>query len=61
MWSDYGNKNKGFCIEYQINIKDKKMYNDIFYNLFPIIYFQRKNDSNTLCEINDKIDMDNLG
>lgn len=53
MWSDYGNKNKGFCIEYEIDINDKKMFDKIYLNLFPVIYSQKRNDSNILCEIND--------
>lgn len=61
MWSDYGNKNKGFCIEYEIDINNEKLFNNIFLNLFPVIYSQIRNDSNILCEINDdKLNLNNV-
>ena len=54
MWSDYGNKNKGFCIEYEIDLNDKQLFNNIYLNLFPVIYSQRRNDSKALCIIDDE-------
>ena len=37
MWSIYADCHKGFCIEYDIK-PDVVKYNDIYENLFPIIY-----------------------
>lgn len=45
MWSSaYGDNNKGFCIEYTIDFDDVEK-RDLFVNLFPVIYSQKRNDN----------------
>ncbi len=44
MWSaQYGNDNKGFCIEYEINLTSHEEIN-LFENIYPVIYSQQRND-----------------
>lgn len=42
MWSHYANNHKGFCIEYDLSNIDCQ--NDIFHNLFPVIYCRNRLD-----------------
>lgn len=43
MWSGYSNCHKGFCVEYTILPNDKE-YQDIYNNLFPVIYCKTRPD-----------------
>ncbi len=44
MWSSaYANNNKGFCIEYEIDLNNPE-YLTIYNNIFPVIYSQKRND-----------------
>ena len=39
----YADSHKGFCLEYTV-LPDEKQYQDIFYNLFPMIYCKSRAD-----------------
>lgn len=44
MWSSaYADNNKGFCIEYEINLESKENI-DIYNYILPVIYSQKRND-----------------
>lgn len=44
MWSSsYANNNKGFCIEYEIDLNNQESI-DMYANIFPVIYSQKRND-----------------
>ncbi len=43
MWANHNNK--GFCIEYELDTK-----NELFFDLFPVIYSQKRNDYTPLSE-----------
>lgn len=48
MWSSaYANNNKGFCIEYEIDLNNKE-HLDIYNNIFPVIYSPKRNDFSLL-------------
>ena len=54
MWGMYANCHKGFCVEYKI-ITDGEKYNDIFNNLYPLIYCKtRPNMTARLVNAKDK-------
>lgn len=54
MWSSaYANNNQGFCIEYEIDLNDKKNQN-LYNNIFPVIYSQKRNDFVPLSKNVDK-------
>ena len=51
MWSSaYGDNNRGFCLEYSIDLSNVELIEDVYLNLFPVIYSQKRNDSSILCE-----------
>lgn len=55
MWSSsYGNDNKGFCIEYDLEINDKYL-KDLYEQIYPVIYSQSRNDLLPLCTNCDKM------
>ncbi len=44
MWSSaYANNNQGFCVEYEIDLSTQQG-NDLYVNIFPVIYSQTRND-----------------
>lgn len=44
MWGgSYADCHKGFCLEYSV-LSDDKQYQDIYYNLFPMIYCKTRAD-----------------
>lgn len=44
MWSSaYADNNKGFCVEYEIDLSIKNGI-DLYNNIFPVIYSQTRND-----------------
>lgn len=53
MWSEYANKNKGFCVEYDIDLNNTGISKDIYYNLFPVIYAQKRSDASFLSTMID--------
>jgi len=54
MWSSaYANNNQGFCIEYEIDLNDPKNQ-DLYNNIFPVIYSQKRNDFIPLSKNVDK-------
>lgn len=53
MWATYADNHKGFCVEYTI-LPNDDLYNDIYYNLFPLIYCKsRPNITKSIMEIKD--------
>lgn len=45
MWSSaYANNNKGFCLEYEIDLSNPSQLT-LFSNIFPVIYSQKRNDT----------------
>ena len=54
MWSSaYADNNKGFCIEYEIDLSIKNGI-DLYNNIFPVIYSQTRNDFSPLIQNSDK-------
>ena len=54
MWSSYADYHRGFCLEYTI-IPNAPQYNEIFYNLFPLIYCRtRPNITEQLVQFQNK-------
>ena len=54
MWSSsYGNNNRGFCIEYDMDLSKEVFYN-IYFGLYPVIYSQERNDILRLSDSCDK-------
>ena len=54
MWSSaYADNNKGFCIEYEIDLSIKNGI-DLYNNIFPVIYSQTRNDFLPLIKNLDK-------
>ncbi len=44
MWSSaYADNNKGFCVEYEVDLSTKNGM-DLYNNIFPVIYSQTRND-----------------
>lgn len=55
MWSSgYGDNNRGFCIEYTIDINDEDK-KELFENLYPVIYSHKRNDNLIFMKENDVI------
>lgn len=55
MWSsNYGDNNRGFCIEYTIDIDDEDK-RELFENLYPVIYSQKRSDNLIFMQENDVI------
>ena len=57
MWGgSYADEHRGFCLEYTVLPTDKE-FTDIFYNLFPMIYYKtRKDISEKIVTMKDKND-----
>lgn len=54
MWSGYGNKHEGFCIEYTLQPNEEK-YHELYANLFPMIYCKVRPDmTERLVKMQDK-------
>lgn len=55
MWSSaYANNNKGFCLEYEIDLSTPDKLK-LFVNTFPVIYSQKRNDTLPISGDCDKI------
>lgn len=50
MWSSaYANNNQGFCLEYAVDLSTQQG-NDLYMNMYPVIYSQTRNDLQQLSE-----------